>query len=217
MRSLLHDLQYAGRQMMKSPGFAIVAVLTLAIGIGANTAIFSVVNAVLLEPLPYPNANRLVVLFHSKPHFLKGSISYPNFEDWRRDNRSFEAMAAFRNGDAKLTGAGEPENLNGRMVSAGFFEMLGVKPILGRTFSADEDRLGANPTVMITEGLWKRKYGSDPNIVGQRMELNGEGRTIIGVVPASFHLHIQNFQRGGPSNDVYVPVGEYNEPAFHEN
>src|SRR5690349_14815215 len=139
MRNFLHDLRYTGRQMMKSPGFAVVAILTLALGIGANTAIFSVVNAVLLDPLPYPHSDRLVILFHDKPNFLQGSISYPNFEDWRRDNRSFEAMAAYRHGDAKLTGSGEPENLTGRMVSAGFFEILGVKPVLGRTFTADED------------------------------------------------------------------------------
>ena len=212
MRTFLSDLRYAGRQMMKSPGFAIIAVLTLAIGIGANTAIFSIVNAVLLEPLPFPHADRLVVLFHSKPHFLKGSISYPNFEDWRRDNRSFEAMAAFRNGDAKLTGAGEPENLSGRMVSAGFFEMLGVKPILGRTFSPDEDRLGANPTVMISEGLWKRKFASNPHIVGQAIILDGKARTIVGIIPSSFHLNQWNFQTG----EIYTPVGEYSVPRFRD-
>jgi len=196
MRTLLQDLQYAVRQMRKSPGFAIVAILTLALGIGANTTIFSVVNGVLLNPLPYPDADRLVVLFHNKPNFLKGSISYPNFLDWQRDNRCFEAMAAFRNGDAKLTGAGEPENLSGRMVSAGFFEMLGVKPLLGRTFTADEDRLGANPTVMISEGLWKRKFASNPNILGQAIVLDGRPRTIIGVVPASFQLRQWNFRPG---------------------
>jgi len=212
MRNLLYDLQYAARQMMKSPGFAAVAILTLALGIGANTAIFSVVNAVLLEPLPYPNANRLVALFHNKPHFTRGSISYLNFLDWQRDNRSFDAMAAYRNGDAKLTGAGEPENLSGRMVSAGFFEILGVTPTLGRTFSADEDRLGANPTVMISEGLWKRKFASNPHIVGQVIVLDAVPRTIIGVIPSSFQLRQQNF---APS-DIYTPVGEYSDPHFRE-
>ena len=190
MRSLLHDLQYAGRQMMKSPGFAIIAILTLALGIGANTTIFSVVNGVLLNPLPYPDSDRLVVLFHSKPNFVKGSISYLNFLDWQRDNRSFEAMAAYRNaGGMTLTGSGEAENVKGEMVSAGFFEMLGVDAAsLGRTFSADEDRLGANPTVMISEGLWKRKFASNPHIVGQAITLDGKPRTIIGIVPASFQL-----------------------------
>jgi predicted permease len=212
MRSLLYDLQYAVRQMRKSPGFAIIAILTLALGIGANTTIFSVVNGVLLNPLPYPDPDRLVVLFHSKPNFVEGSISYPNFLDWQRDNRSFDAMVAYRNGDAKLTGAGEPENLSGRMVSAGFFEVLGVKPLLGRTFTADEDRLGANPTVMISEGLWKRKFGSSPHILGQTILLDGEGRTIIGVVPASFNLHIWNFETA----EAYTPVGEFREPEFRD-
>ena len=212
MQSLLHDLQYAGRQMMKSPGFAVVAILTLAIGIGANTAIFSVVNAVLLEPLPYPNANRLVVLFHNKPHFTHGSISYLNFLDWQRDNRSFEAMAAYRWGNEKLTGSGEPENLSGRMISAGFFEILGVKPVLGRTFSPDEDRLGANPTVMISEGLWKRKFASNPHIIGQAIVLNGTPRTIVGIVPSSLQLEMWNFHPG----EIYTPVGEYSDPHFRE-
>lgn len=212
MRSLLHDLQYAVRQMRKSPGFAVIAILTLAIGIGANTTIFSVVNGVLLNPLPYPDSNRLVSLFHNKPNFEKGSISYPNFLDWQRDNTSFQAMAAYRNNRFKLTGAGDAENVDGEMVSAGLFEILGVKPLLGRTFSADEDRLGANPTVMISEGLWKRKFGSNPQILGQTILLDGEGRTIIGVVPASFHLHIWNFE----SAEAYTPVGEWSEPQFRD-
>ena len=211
MRTLLNDLQYAGRQMMKSPGFAVVAIVTLALGIGANTTIFSVVNGVLLNPLPYPESNRLVILFHSKPNFSKGSISYLNFLDWQRDNRSFESMAAYRNaGGFTLTGAGEPENIKGEMVSAGFFELLGVNPVLGRTFTADEDRLGANPTVMISEGLWKRKFASNPHIVGQAITLNGEPRTIIGVVPASFQLEQWNFHTA----EAYAPVGEWREPQF---
>ena len=212
MRTLLQDLQYAARQMMKSPGFAIIAVLTLAIGIGANTTIFSVVNGVLLNPLPYPQSDRLVVLFHNKPHFTRGSISYLNFLDWQRDNRSFDAMAAYRFGNAKLTGAGEPENLSGRMVSAGFFEILGVKPLLGRTFTADEDRLGANPTVMISEGPWKRKFASNPHVVGQVIVLDGVPRVIIGVIPASFQLRQWNFHPG----EIYTPVGEYADPHFRE-
>ncbi|HZD94124.1 MAG TPA: ABC transporter permease, partial [Candidatus Sulfotelmatobacter sp.] len=115
-----------------------------------------------------------------------------------------------------LSGSGEPERLHGEMISAGFFEILGVNPLMGRTFSADEDRLGANPTVMITEALWKRKFGARPDIIGQRLIINDVGRTVIGVIPSSFHLTIQNFQRGGPPNEVYLPVGEYNEPKFYD-
>jgi predicted permease len=213
MRSLLHDLQYAGRQMMKSPGFAVIAVLTLALGIGANTTIFSVVNGVLLNPLPYSDPDRLVVLFHSKPNFVHGSISYLNFLDWQRDNSSFEAMAAYRNaGGMTLTGSGEAENVKGEMVSAGFFELVGVAPLAGRTFSADEDRLGANPTVMISEGLWKRKYASNPHIVGQAITLDGRPRTIIGIIPASFQLEQWNFHPA----EAYTPVGEWSEPQFRD-
>lgn len=217
LESFVQDLRYGARMLVKSPGFSLVAILTLALGIGANTAIFSVVNGVLLNPLSFPHSEQMVSIFTQMPNFDNGSISYPNFEDWRRMNRTFSSMAAYRGAGFDLTGHGEPERLAGSMVSAGFFEILGVNPVLGRTFSADEDRMGANPTVMITEGLWKRKYASDPGIIGQRMELNDVGRTIIGVVPANFHLHIQNFQQGGPGNDVYVPVGEFNEPAFHNN
>src|SRR5215469_15119229 len=134
MRTVLDDLRYTMRQMAKSPGFAIVAILTLTLGIGANTAIFSVVNAVLLNPLPYPQPDRIVVLFRETPNFKTGSISYPNFDDWRRENQSFSSMAAYRGmGGATLSGGGQPESVMGEMVSAGFFEILGIRPVLGRT------------------------------------------------------------------------------------
>ncbi len=212
MRTLVNDLRYAARQIVKSPGFAIIAILTLGLGIGANTTIFSVVNGVLLNPLPYPNPHQLVILFHNKQNFEKGSISYPNFLDWQRDSTSFQAMAAYRSSDFTLTGSGEAENLTGQMVSAGFFEILDVNPIMGRTFARDEDRLGANPTVMISEGLWKRKFGSNPHIVGQSIILDGVSRTIIGVIPASFHFRVWNF---GPA-EAYTPVGEFREKAFRD-
>jgi predicted permease len=197
--------------MRKSPGFTTVAVLAIALGIGANSAIFSIVNAVLLNPLPYTQPDRIVVLFHDKPNFPTGSISYLNFEDWRRDNQSFSAMAAYREmGGVTLTGKGYPEEVAGMMISSGLFEILGVNPVLGRTFSLEEDRLGANPTVLISEGLWKRKFGSDPQVVGKTVILEGEGRTIIGIVPASFGLKMWNFSYA----DVYTPVGEFATPQF---
>src|SRR6516165_4556935 len=211
MSTVLDDLRYAIRQMANSPGFAIVAILTLTLGIGANTAIFSVVNAVLLNPLPYPQPDRIVVLFREGKMFRTGSISYPNFDDWRRENQSFSSMAAYREmGGVTLSGGGEPESVLGEMVSAGFFEILGVRPVVGRTFTADEDRLGGNPTVMIGEGLWKRKFASDPRVLGKTIILNGQGRTVVGIVPASFRLKIWNFER----SDVYVPIGEYSQPQF---
>src|SRR3954467_647156 len=215
--TFLQDLRYGVRMLAKSPGFAVIAILTLALGIGANTAIFSVVNGVLLNPLPFPHPEQIVSLFTEMPNFKNGSISYPNFLDWRRMNRSFSAIAAYRQHGFNLAGNGAPERLHGEMISAGFFEILGVNPIMGRTFSADEDHLGANPTVMITEGLWQRKFGGRKDIIGQRMVLDDVGRTIIGVIPSSFHLRMQNFQRGGPLNEVYVPVGEYNEPKFYSD
>jgi predicted permease len=213
--SLPQDLRYGFRVLAKSPGFCLIAILTLALGIGANTAIFSVVNGVLLNPLPFHEPNQLVSMFQEIPNFKNGSISYPNFLDWRRMNTTFAGMAAYRSTGFNLSGNGEPERLHGEMISAGFFEILGANPIMGRTFTADEDRLGANPTVMITEGLWQRKFGGRRDIIGQRMVLDDVGRTIVGVIPSSFHLRIQNFQRGGPLNEVYVPVGEFNEPKFY--
>jgi predicted permease len=210
VNGIFQDLRYALRQFRKSPGFTAVAVLTLALGIGANTAIFSVVNAVLLNPLPFRNSSRLVTLFQSVPSFPMGSISYPNFLDWQRDNHAFEAMAAFRWMDGAITGVGEAEEVSARRVSANFFPILGVNPILGRNFTPEEDRRGANPTAMISEGLWKRKFGSDPNVIGKRVIVDGQGRTIIGVVPASFQLHIFNFRTA----DVYAPIGEDTDPTF---
>jgi len=189
-----------------------VVVLTLALGIGANTAIFSVVNGVLLSPLPFPKAKRIVSMFQDKPNFPRGSISYPNFLDWQRDNRTFESMAAYRWADGNLRGVGEPEDVKAQRVSATFLPILGVRPILGRNFSADEDRRGANPTVMISEGLWKRKFGSDPRVIGKRLIVAGMGRTVVGVVPSSFRLNIQNFR----SADVYEPIGEEADAKFHQ-
>jgi predicted permease len=215
LTTLPQDLRYGARVLVKSPGFSLIAILTLALGIGANTAIFSVVNGVLLNPLPFHHPDQLVSMFQEIPNFKNGSISYPNFTDWRRMNTTFAAMAAYRSSGFNLSGNGEPERLHGEMISAGFFEILGATPIMGRTFAIDEDRLGANPTVMITEGLWKRKFGGSKDIIGQRMVLDDVGRSIIGVLPSSFHLRIQNFQRGGPMNEVYVPVGEFNEPKFY--
>jgi predicted permease len=200
--------------LLKSPAFSVIAVLTLALGIGANTAIFSVVNAVLINPLPYPHPEQLVSLFQKIPNFENASISYPNFVDWRRMNTTFSGMAAYRSAGFTLTGNGDPERLHGEMISAGFFEILGVHPVLGRTFTADDDRLGAEPTCLITEALWKRKFGGSRDIVGQRLIIDSVGRTVVGVVP-TLHLSIQNFQRGVPANEIYTPIGEYNEPRFY--
>ena len=211
MTGLAQDVRYALRQLRKSPGFATVTVVTLALGIGANTAIFSVVNGVLLNPLPFRDASRIVSMFEATPNFVQGSISYPNFLDWQRDNGSFEAMAAYRSTYGSIAGIGQAEEVHAQRVSANFFPILGVNPILGRNFTPEEDQRGTNPTALISEGLWKRKFGSDRNVIGQRLIVAGQPRTIIGVIPASFRLHIFNFRTA----DVYEAIGQETDPTFY--
>jgi predicted permease len=213
MENLIQDLKYAARVLLKSPGFVLIAVLTLALGIGANTALFSVVNGVLLRPLPFPRPNELVVVSEKNAIFDNFSISYPNFQDWQRSNSSFSSLVAYRNDDFSITGSGEAERVRVGMVSAGFFETLGVNPTRGRLFTADEDRKGSAPVALISTGLWQRKFGSAPDIVGKRITMNGDNYTVIGVVPASFHLESTNFSR---DKDVFVPIGEDKDPLFHE-
>ncbi len=213
MQTLLEDLRYGFRMLRKNPGFTFVAVLTLALGIGANTAVFSIVNGVLLNSLPFPEPDKLVTLFESKPNFKQGSISYPNFLDWQRDNHSFTSLAAYRHDSFSLTGAGEAEQIQGKMVSADFFSILGVKPLIGRMFTAEEDRLGAGHVALVSSGFWKRKFGSSPDVLGRRLLLDGEGYTIIGVVPASFHLTLPSFRDDG---EVYVPIGQWSYANFRD-
>src|SRR3984893_13908995 len=155
----LQDLRYAARTLRKNPGFTAIAILTLALGIGANTSLFSVVNAVLLNPLPYPHPEQLVTLHESKPNFRAGSISYPNFRDWQKDNRTFSSMAVTRGTSFTLTGLGEAEQINARFITSDFFSILGVQPVLGRYFEAGEDEIGAAPIVLISAGFWQRKFG----------------------------------------------------------
>jgi putative ABC transport system permease protein len=213
MQTLLQDIRYAVRMLVKNPGFTIICVVTLALGIGANTALFSVVNGVLLNPLPFPSPDRLVALYANRVQFERASISYPNFLDWQRENHTFISMAAFRPDDFNLTGVSAAEHIRGEMVSADFFSTLGVKPEMGRSFSSEEDHLGGAPVALISAGLWKRKFGSVPDIVGKRMELNGAGYTIIGVVPAGFHLSMRAFPQDA---EVYIPIGQWTDVIFHD-
>jgi len=213
METLLQDVKYAVRMLAKNRSFTIVAVLTLALGIGANTALFSVANGVLLNPLPFPAPNQLVALYANRVSFQRASISYPNFLDWQQDNRSFTSMAAFRQDDFNLTGAGEAEHIRGEMVSADFFATLGVKLTQGRFFTADEDRIGGAPVALISAGLLARKFGASPNVVGQRITLNGTDYTVIGVVPANFRLRLSGFAE---NSDAYVPIGQWDDVIFHD-
>jgi predicted permease len=213
MQTLLQDIRYGIRMLAKNPGFTVVAVLTLALGIGANTALFSVVNGVLLNALPFRQPDRLVALYGNRVQFQRASISYPNFLDWQLQNRTFDSMAAFRPDDFNLTGAGEAEHIRGEMVSADFFSTLGVQPLIGRWFNPHEDQPGGAPVAVISAGLWTSKFGSRPDIAGRSVALNGTDYTIIGVVPATFHLQTQNF----PQNvEVYVPIGQWNDVIFHD-
>ena len=203
MEGLLQDIRYGFRVLRKSPVFTLVAVLTLALGIGANTAIFSIFNGVLLSPLPYPHADRMVTLGASKPNFQNGSISYPNFRDWQKDNQTFEAMAIFRNTTYSLTGVGDAEEIPGELVSSELLPMLNIKPVLGRIFAKGEDETGAAPIAVITTGLWQRKFSSSPSVLGKTITLDGRTYTIAGVIPASFNLNIPSVSPA----DVYVPIG----------
>ncbi len=213
MHTLIEDVRYGLRSLRKNPGFTAVALLTLALGIGANTAVFSIVNGVLLNALPFHDPDKLVVLFESKPHFKKGSISYPNFLDWRRDNRAFTSIAAYRPDSFSLTGTGEAEQVRAEMLSADFFSIMGVRLLLGRTFTAEEDQLGSGRVALISSGFWRRKFGSSPDALGRRIVLDGEGYTIVGVLPANFHLTLPNFS---DDRDIFVPIGQWTHPYFHD-
>ena len=174
METVLQDLRYGLRILLKSPAFTAIAVLTLAIGIGANTAIFSVINGVLLNPLPFPEPNRMVMLYDQSQAFNQMSVSYLNFQDWRRNSKSFEHMAAFRPDDFNLTQVEEPDHVEGELVSSDFFATLGIAPEMGRAFTASEDRAGGAPVVVISHGAWMRRFGGDPNILGRSLALNGQ-------------------------------------------
>ncbi len=213
MGTLLQDLRYGIRMLVKNPWFTLVAVATLALGIGVNTAVFSVVNGVLLNPLPFPQPKQLVTVFESAHEFKHSSISYPNFQDWQRMNSVFASMAAYRSDSSTLTGSGEAQQVNVEMVSADFFGILGVRPVLGRTFAADEDRTGAAPVALISAGLWEKKFAKSPQICGSTITMDGKGYTIVGVIPASLHLAIQSYHK---QTDVFVPVGNFDDPLFHD-
>ncbi len=210
LETLGQDIRFGLRMLHKSPAFTAIAILTLALGIGANTAIFSIVNGVLLNPLPFPHPEQLVVLHASKPNFEFGSVSYPNFQDWQRDNKTFSSMAVSRGYFFSVTGTGVAEQLNGEFVSSDFFATLGVKPLLGRTFTQAEEGPGAGPVVLIGEGVWRRKFGAAPDVLGKGISLEGRSYSVIGVIPASFHLAVWSLR----SAEVYVPIGQWRNPGL---
>jgi putative ABC transport system permease protein len=206
---LAQDLRYGWRMLRRNPGFTCVATLTLALGIGATTAIFSIANAVLWRGLPYRDAASLVQLWETNPdrNWIDAECAPANVADWRRENRSFQDLAAYF-GAARdawvttyaLTGIGEPEQLKGLTVTANFFSVLGVQPAFGRTFAADEEWQGKDDVVVISAGLWRRRFGGDPAIVGRPVSLDGRARTVIGVLPADFRFN-------NAPIDAWIPMG----------
>ncbi len=210
VEQFMQDVRYGMRMLLKSPGFTFVALLTLTLGIGANTALFSVVNAVLLSPLAYPEPEKLVTLHMSKPNFETGAIPFPNFRDWQAQNHTFSGMALSRGNSVTLIGAGEAEYTPINFITSDFFRVLGVEPVLGRNFATGEDDLGGPPLVQISEGLWKRKFGGASDILGKNVNLSGSSYTIVGVVPSSFDLQLGNFS----PTDIYLPMGQWGIPAL---
>jgi putative ABC transport system permease protein len=210
MNTLMQDLKYGLRVLMKSPGFAAVAMLTLALGIGANTTIFSVINSTLLKRLPFPDPDRLVLLWETFGRNGPDNwniVSAPNFWDFQRQSHSFEGMAIFdsagRGYNLSATGMKqEPEQVSGLRVSAGFFSVLGVKPLLGRTFLREEETLGRDREVILSYGLWKERYGGDPALLGKTIKIDGEDFTVVGVMPREFQWQFWS----GP-RQLWVPVG----------
>ena len=201
IESFFDDLRFALRMLRKSPGFAAVAIATLALGIGANTAMFSVVDGVLLSPLKFPDADRLVMVLETNQRFSQDSISYPNFLDWQRGSRSFQQMAAYAWQGYDLTNPGTPEHLNGKNISSGFFNTLGVQMALGREFSPQEDQRGGAPVVLLSNELWKNHFAGEAQVLGESVTLSGTNYTIIGVLPPGFRF-------GDQIADVYVPIAQ---------
>ena len=200
METLWQDLKYGIRMLARSPGFTAVALLTLALGIGANTAMFSVVEGAVLAPLPYFQPDHLVVVWENNPRFPRVWVSYPNFQDWQHSARSFQQMAAFMEQGVDLTGPGTPAHLNGKEISAGFFRALGTKLTLGREFLPEEDRPGGPPVVVISNRLWKNRFGGTAEALGKSVTLDGAACTIVGVAPPGFRLEADA--------DVYRPLGQ---------
>src|SRR5207249_1080120 len=197
----MNDLKFAFRQLLKNPGFSAVAVLTLALGIGADTAIFSVVDAVLLRPLAYPDSGQLVWLCERGPDWSGGPISYSNFTDWRNQQLVFERFGVYRGNNFTLTGAGEPVRLAGALMSADVFAGLRTQPEIGRVFREDEDKPGAPPVAVISHALWQNRFGGDAGIVNRTISLNGKPYSVLGVMPAGFEF---------PNKvDLWVPVGPF--------
>ncbi|HEV8188139.1 MAG TPA: ABC transporter permease, partial [Pyrinomonadaceae bacterium] len=200
MENLLSDTRYAIRNLLRRPAFTLIAVATLALGIGANTAIFSAVNALLLKPLPFPELDRVVAIWDKMPSrgVLHNEVTVANYLDLKNQNQTFEQLALYRWWSPNLTGVEPPERLQGFQVTANLFDALGVKPIMGRNFTEEENQPGKDAVVIITHSLWQRRFGGDPEILNKTITVNTVTRKVIGVMPQNF-----NFPRGG---EMYAPI-----------
>jgi predicted permease len=208
MEALTQEVRQGLRTLLRNPSFSIIAILALALGIGVNSAIFSVVNGVLLKPLAYRESDKLARIWEKWGGFDQGSISYPNFKDWRERNQSFEKMAAYRWTGFNLTGGEQPERLSGRQISSELLDVLGVAPVVGRNFTTEEDREGATPVAIISDSLWKRRFGGDQSVLNQSLILNDQPYQIVGVLPSNFsYLN---------KADVLVPIEAAKERSLKE-
>jgi hypothetical protein len=187
---LWQDVRFALRMLRKNPGFTAIAILTLALGIGANTAIFSVVNAVLIRPLPFAQPDRLVRIFETndKLHLSQFASSVPNYVSWKEQAQSFEQMGIIGFVSLNLTGTGDPEQFNATSISPSLMPLLGLQPVFGRSFHEDEEKLGSPPVAMLSEGLWKRRFGDDRALIGKTITLNGVDCTVVGIAPPAFAI-----------------------------
>lgn len=213
MNRLIQDLRYALRQLRKSPGFTAVSVITLALGIGANTAMFSILHGVVLAPLPYFQPDRLVMVWENNPRFPRVWNSYPNFLDWQRSARSFEQMAAFREQGIDLTFPGDASHLKASQISFGFFSTLGTRLALGREFTPEENQPGGAPAVILSDHLWRERFGGSREALGKNVTLDGVNYSIVGVAPRGFRLYADA--------DLYTPLGQLgplilNDRAGHD-
>jgi putative ABC transport system permease protein len=206
IQDLAQDLRFGARTLRKNPGFAAVAILTLAIGIGANTAIFSVVHAVLIQSLPYPNANRLAIIWSAWGNEARGPASGPEVDEMRKRSKLFEEISGIWVTTGTIAGEGEPEQIRLAQVTANFMPLVADRPQLGRFFSADEERAGGPPAMIITDGLWRRQYGADASIVGKRVRVGNGEYTVVGVMPRDFKLIFPDDSNVPPDVDVFTTL-----------
>jgi putative ABC transport system permease protein len=217
MSTLLSDVRYAARTLRKNPGFTAAAVLSLALGIGANTAIFSVVDAALLRPLPYAEPDGLVLAWGASraTGHDRNQVSFTDTVDWRAQNTVFEELSAYDSWTPLLSGSGEPERVAAALVGEGFFGLMRARPLVGRLFTAEEQVDGHDRVVVLSYGMWQRRFGGDPGVVGASLSLNGSPHTVVGVLPADFHSLPSNLL-DAPA-DLYRPLGEVYDDAFRSN